>query len=1085
MAGVRNGWSLPVAGRRKECGALKAVGMWSMAVFSLWAGPVTEWDKTYDYEYYDNARELISVSDGGFALVSEIMTENYNLCGLLTRLDADGDTLWSVRYDSLGELFSTVKETPDLGYILGGKAVSSVVDFVLCKVDAQGAVQWIRTYDAGAEDAIADIALAADGGYVAVGTTKRATADENLAALKVDANGDSVWAKEYYASQRSQGRAVEALPEGGFILAGFLQGVKRDAWFLQIDNEGNEVWSRTHNPGDALCEINDVTATADGGFAAAGFFASGGIWGSADRFWVLCADADGDTLWTSFFDGSSSEQALRIRQTDDSGFVALGQTDSYGAGEEDLWLIRLDAAGDSLWSLLVGSERRDPAAGLAVADSGWVIAGSSWLNSNERDLRILKITETASSSSTNLTANFTASNSSGPSPFIVGFTDMSQGNPVSWQWDCDGDGNIDATDQNPVHTYSSTGTYSVTCIVSNGTDTDTLTQTDLIIVTAPASDACTWTSFGREVMWGEPNQHGIKSLAVDGDNTLICGTLGGVAEFDGHRWVGYQASDNAHWPQIEAVAVDQEGARWFSGPAGTWSFAGNDALDTADWTTHDLDIGDGQTILATGNGDVWVGGTQGLAHYDGVSWTVYSADQLGLAAANIQHIAQSPDGAIWVATYEGAAMFDGAGWTGLTTENGMSDQQLTRVAIDSGGAVWFARYYGGLIRYANGTFADVEARQGDLFYAQYVKAIACAPDGALWVRTDQGVYRHDGDQWGGFDVDDGLLSLHTECRDLLFDSFGALWTGSAEGVSRYGPNPALTADFACDQIEGAAPLSVRFEDSSSGEILEWLWDFGDGHTSTEADPVHVYKSEGVYTVRLTVFNDRFSDSRTRGGLIVVQSESSTEPGDLAILGTNMDGDSLLDKRDTLRIFFSEPLANASPCSFVDIVEDTTNNRFTSYGCLEEYAWFESDTVLAIAFAYYESMGKDTGTIGVALSGFENASGDNLPADTVWLRWDETVNAITADAKVGRFQLSQLRNPVHGSVAIDLRLPQPHRVTMALVTLSGRRISQRYERALPAGRHRIRWDLSAVAPGHYLCLIHAGAYRARRRLIIAR
>lgn len=886
MAGVRNSRLSLAATGYSSCGMPRTVGLIGVMVSALWAGPETEWDKKYNYEYYDNARELIATDDGGFALVSEVMTDGYDLYGMLVRLDSSGDTLWTARYDSLGELFGTVKQTADNGFILGGKAVSSVVDFVLCKTDAQGVIEWINTYDIGAEDVITDIALAADGGYVALGTTTRATTDENLVVLKVDAGGDSLWAKEYYPSKRSQGRAIASLEDGDYLLGGFLQDTYRDAWLLRIDGSGNEIWSKTHNPGESLCEINDVIVTADGGFAAAGLFASGGIWGSGDRFWVLRTDADGDTLWTGYFDGGSGEQALRILETDDNGFVALGETESYGAGREDMWLIRLDAAGDSLWSYLVGSELRDLASGLApTADSAWVIAGSAWNNSDERDLRVLKVTET---------------------------------------------------------------------------------------VTSPGAGALAWTSFDRDTIWGEPNQHSVKALAVDADGTIICGTEGGAAEFDGHRWLGYQVGDNDNWRGVEAVAVASDGTRWYSGPAGTWSFNGDDLLDSADWTSHDLDIGDGQSVLVADDGAVWVAGDEGLARYHGAVWKSFSASDMGLATANVQDIAQALNGDIWIATYEGAAMYDGTAWTAYTTDDGMSDRQLVGVAVDSAGTVWLVRYYGGLISFKNGVFADFEAQQGEMLYARYMQSLAFAPDGAIWVRTDhQGLYRFDGEQWSEFGTEEGLLSLYTECRDMVFDSFGALWTGSAQGVSRYGPHPIPTADFVVDQVSGQAPLSVGFENRSSGEILEWFWDFGNGETSTDPNPTHLYDNAGTYTVTLTVSDDQFSDSRTCRGLIHVLDDGKTS---------------------------------------------------------------------------------------AALPGV---------APTV-------------------FRLSMMApNPVRSMVTLDLSLPRSQQVGMRLVTVSGRQISAGHVRTLSAGRHRIRWDVSDVAPGQYMCLIRAGEYVAKKRLIISR
>ncbi|MBD3332121.1 PKD domain-containing protein [candidate division GN15 bacterium] len=74
---------------------------------------------------------------------------------------------------------------------------------------------------------------------------------------------------------------------------------------------------------------------------------------------------------------------------------------------------------------------------------------------------------------------------------------------------------------------------------------------------------------------------------------------------------------------------------------------------------------------------------------------------------------------------------------------------------------------------------------------------------------------------------------------------------------------------------GCAPLTVRFRDLSNGPIDQWLWDFGDGDTSSDTNPIHTYDSSGTYTVRLTVYNNQVSDvgedTETKGRFILVGS----------------------------------------------------------------------------------------------------------------------------------------------------------------------------------------------------------------------
>jgi PKD repeat protein len=73
--------------------------------------------------------------------------------------------------------------------------------------------------------------------------------------------------------------------------------------------------------------------------------------------------------------------------------------------------------------------------------------------------------------------------------------------------------------------------------------------------------------------------------------------------------------------------------------------------------------------------------------------------------------------------------------------------------------------------------------------------------------------------------------------------------------------PPLTANFQAYPVSGYAALTVDFTDLSSGEIDTWLWDFGDGNTSTSRNPTHTYPYVGLYSVSLTIANDTENNTR--------------------------------------------------------------------------------------------------------------------------------------------------------------------------------------------------------------------------------
>ena len=79
--------------------------------------------------------------------------------------------------------------------------------------------------------------------------------------------------------------------------------------------------------------------------------------------------------------------------------------------------------------------------------------------------------------------------------------------------------------------------------------------------------------------------------------------------------------------------------------------------------------------------------------------------------------------------------------------------------------------------------------------------------------------------------------------------------------------PAMVADFTGSPTSGVAPLTVSFADFSAPEATSWLWDFGDGATSSEQNPSHQYTEAGQYTVSLTASNVGGSDTMTKDNYI--------------------------------------------------------------------------------------------------------------------------------------------------------------------------------------------------------------------------
>ena len=137
-----------------------------------------------------------------------------------------------------------------------------------------------------------------------------------------------------------------------------------------------------------------------------------------------------------------------------------------------------------------------------------------------------------------------------------------------------------------------------------------------------------------------------------------------------------------------------------------------------------------------------------------------------------------------------------------------------------------------------------------------------------------------------------------------------------------------TANFSASPTSGTAPLTVRFSDTSSGTVTAWSWDFGDGTSSTEQNPSHIFKSAGTYTIKLTATNSTGSNTKTQSGYITVSSSIST--GGTTTMGGGTTSGSATSGGSTTSAFQQDSVA---PNLLVMEAEHFTGN--TAQG---GYAW---------------------------------------------------------------------------------------------------------------------------------------------------
>jgi Secretion system C-terminal sorting domain len=249
--------------------------------------------------------------------------------------------------------------------------------FMLLPMVTQGQVAFERTYGGNAGDVGFSVEQTADGGYILAGATESSGAGSfDMYLMKVDPLGNEVWSKTFGTPEIELAYSVQQLSDGGYILCGGWAGFGSDSLTLIRTNAtGDPEWI-AHYPISVPRSIGySVQETSDGGFVACGF---SGPQDSEDMV-VLKTDGQGVIQWTRTVDLGQNEVGYAVRETADHDLVVLGLSFiNYGV-DGDMLLVRLDQAGNTLWTRPYPTAENEEGHGLSLnSDGGFTITARKW-----------------------------------------------------------------------------------------------------------------------------------------------------------------------------------------------------------------------------------------------------------------------------------------------------------------------------------------------------------------------------------------------------------------------------------------------------------------------------------------------------------------------------------------------------------------------------------------------------------------------------------------------------------------------------------------------------------------------------------
>lgn len=455
-----------------------------------------------------------------------------------------------------------------------------------------------------------------------------------------------------------------------------------------------------------------------------------------------------------------------------------------------------------------------------------------------------------------LRADFTSNVTSGTLPLPVRFSDASAGSPSSWAWVFQKDplypvgdagtqqaipylGNEFSNEKNPIVTYTYPGNYSVTLTVSRTNETDTITKEDFIHVDPPAPEA---------------------------------------------NFAGYPTEGNA---PLEVEFWENVPFSWYYDEF-LWDF-GDGTNGTGTWLYHTYEnpgLYDVTLTVTSRYGSdtatrtAFINVTQNLPPDPGFEGTPLSGSApLGVTFSDVSTgIVTSRywdfgDGAsAWengTASISHTYLYPGTFTVSLTAGNDAGQATATRteyISVNPSGAPPDARF---TLKPAIGNkplavqFTDRSTGMPVRWLWDFGDGATSSEQSPLHTYTTSGRFVPTLTVWNSGGSDSSSSHVWVRSMKIVFPTYTPSPTATPLPTVPPRPGSSPISFFMMNQTFSSAPMTVLFTDRSINSPTGWLWDFGDGHTSTLQNPVNTFIEPGTYSVSLTVSNPSGESTMSR------------------------------------------------------------------------------------------------------------------------------------------------------------------------------------------------------------------------------
>ncbi len=328
------------------------------------------WNKTFGGEYYDTGESIIRSTTGKY-VISGWTNSSGDLDIFLIGLSSDGTQEWNQTIGDAEE---------DKGFQIitcdsGGYAIASTytnitatrnnTDFMVSRIADDGTIIWNKCF-VGPEqtggnytgDLGRSIAQCSNGDFVLGGVTITTSGKSDIWMLRITANGTKDWERVYHnwdIDRCFSPHCIVQCNNGGFAILGYTYNSTQsnDVWLIRTNSNGLPMWNRTYGDATGYQRPESLIECSNGGFVIIANTQSFGA-GDADA-WVIRTDLFGNQTWNQTYGGIELDQGFQILEMTNNELTFVGSTHNFDQeGQGDAWIVRIAENGTHLWNYTIG-----------------------------------------------------------------------------------------------------------------------------------------------------------------------------------------------------------------------------------------------------------------------------------------------------------------------------------------------------------------------------------------------------------------------------------------------------------------------------------------------------------------------------------------------------------------------------------------------------------------------------------------------------------------------------------------------------------------------------------------------------------